>query len=178
MMLASIFGGHFSNHEPYCPRSFIALAMAALGVTLAVGHPGPSFAQTWNMYGGTRTVFVPYANATSNASLNDSPSLNLGFNGSASSARFTMDTGSVGIVASPNFFTPAAGAQNLGPGHQIYSSSGVVENGTWYSSTEDIRDATGKVVATADVQFCRSPRSPARRTRETARRTSIRRTSP
>lgn len=125
--------------------------MAALGVTLAVGHPGPSFAQTWNMYGGTGTVFVPYANATSNASLNDSPSLNLGFNGSASSARFTMDTGSVGIVASPNFFTPAAGAQNLGPGHQIYSSSGVVENGTWYSSTEDIRDATGKVVATAGV---------------------------
>ena len=94
---------------------------------------------------------MPYANATTNANLADSPSVYVGFNSNSGYKRFTMDTGSVGIVATQDVFQPAPEAQNLGPGQQYYSSSGSIENGTWWSGKEDIYDASGKLVATADV---------------------------
>ena len=62
-----------------------------------------------------------------------------------------MDTGSTGIVVSADLFTPASDAVNIGPGRQIYSSSGVIEVGTWYSATQNIYDSNGNLVATADV---------------------------
>jgi hypothetical protein len=80
-------------------------------------------------YHGTTSVFVPYANSQSNPDLVKSPKINLGFNGSGHHVPFVMDTGSVGIIASPDHFTPAPGAQNLGPGRQYYSSSGIIEEG-------------------------------------------------
>jgi hypothetical protein len=62
-----------------------------------------------------------------------------------------MDTGSVGIVATRDAFQPAPEAQNLAPGQQYFSSSGNIEKGTWWSSKENIYDASGRLVATADV---------------------------
>ena len=62
-----------------------------------------------------------------------------------------MDTGSVGIVASPDIFQPAPGAKNLGSGKQIYTSSGIIEEGTWWSATQSIYDANGNLLATSDV---------------------------
>ena len=62
-----------------------------------------------------------------------------------------MDTGSTGIVASADIFQPGPDAVNLGPGSQTYSSSGVIEVGTWYSATQNIYDSNGNLVATADV---------------------------
>lgn len=81
--------------------------------------------------------------------------MNLGFGGSGSFAAFTLDTGSTGIVVSADLFTPEPDSVNLGPGRQIYSSSGVIENGTWYTATQDIYDANGRLVATANVPVLR-----------------------
>ena len=94
---------------------------------------------------------MPYANAATNPNLAASPSINVGFNSSVRYTPFTMDTGSVGIVATRDAFQPAPEAQNLGLGQQYFSSSGNIENGTWWSSKESIYDASGKLVATADV---------------------------
>jgi len=94
---------------------------------------------------------VPYANAATNPNLAASPSINVGFNSSGRYTPFTMDTGSVGIVATQDAFQPAPEAQNLGPGQQYFSSSGNIAKGTWWSSKENIYDASGRLVATADV---------------------------
>lgn len=102
-------------------------------------------------YTGTTTAFIPYANAAGNPNLDASPTINLGFNGSGHHVPFIMDTGSVGIVASPDIFTPDRGAKYMGPGQQIYSSSGIIEEGTWWSATQEIYDTNGNLIATANV---------------------------
>ena len=111
----------------------------------------PGIVEADNPYTGTTSVFVPYVNAEENSDLSDSPTINLGFNGSGHHVPFIMDTGSVGIVASPDIFTPARGAKYLGPGQQFYSSSGIIEEGNWWSATQQIYDANGNLVATANV---------------------------
>jgi hypothetical protein len=90
----------------------------ALGVIAAA----PTLAWSQNAFGGTGTIFVPYANAATNPNLAASPSVNVGFNSSGRYTPFTMDTGSVGIVATRDAFQPAPEAQNLGPGQQYFSS--------------------------------------------------------
>lgn len=130
--------------------SFLQILVWA-ATALGVVAPVPALAWSRNTFGGPATVFVPYTNATTNPNLADSPSVNLGFDSSGRYTPFTMDTGSVGIVATRDAFEPASEAQNLGPRQQYYSSSGNIENGTWWSSKENIYDASGKLVATADV---------------------------
>ena len=116
----------FSNSKSILIRltAFFALAMIFSFPGLATGE---------NPYHETLSVFVHYANAKENPNLEKSPKINLGFDGSNHYVPFVMDTGSVGIIASPDHFTPATGAKNLGPGRQFYSSSGIIEEGTWWS---------------------------------------------
>ena len=118
----------------------------AAPVTLLMSFP--ALAQT---YPGSGSVFVPYANASSNVGLTSPPTVSLGFNNETGHTSFVMDTGSTGIIASPDNFAPAVGAQNLGTGSQFYSSSGKMLNGTWYSSTENIYAGNGQLLATANV---------------------------
>ena len=75
------------------------------GMALGVAAPVPAWSQ--NTFGGTGTVFVSYANAATNPNLAASPSVNVGFNSSGRYTPFTMDTGSVGIVATRDAFQPA-----------------------------------------------------------------------
>ncbi len=102
-------------------------------------------------YPGTTTVFIPYSNSKKNPNLEISPKINIGFNGNGNYTSFVMDTGSIGIIASSDIFTPAPNAKNLGPGSQFYSSSGIIEEGTWWSATQEIYDENGSLIATADV---------------------------
>jgi len=83
--------------------------------------------------------------------LDKSPTVRISFNGSDHHVPFIMDTGSVGIVASADIFQPAPGAKKLGKGKQIYTSSGIIEEGTWWSATQNIYDADGNLLATSDV---------------------------
>lgn len=103
------------------------------------------------IYPKNSSVFIPYVNASKNQNLDKSPTINIGFNGSGSYVPFVMDTGSVGIIASADHFKPASHAINLGPGTQYYSSSGIIEEGTWWTATQEIYDTEGKIIATANV---------------------------
>ncbi len=102
-------------------------------------------------YTGSSTVFIPFANADTNQTLDNSPTIVVGFDNKDRHTEFIMDTGSVGIVASKDLFTPAHDAKNLGKGHQYYTSSGIIEEGTWWSATQQFYDKDGKLLATAEV---------------------------
>lgn len=118
---------------------------------LSVSGSFQATAQTTNLLDGGDTVFVSYDNGSDGPQSGNSPTVNLGFGDSATYHPATMDTGSTGILASPDVFTPAPDAKNLGPGRQVYTSSGRIELGTWYTATENIYDASGNIIATADV---------------------------
>ncbi|WP_165585610.1 hypothetical protein [Roseococcus sp. SYP-B2431] len=125
-----------------------ALGLAAWGALAG----GPAAAQGWNLYEGGRSVFVPFHNAGSNQDLEASPSLALSFPGfTPAIAAFTMDTGSTGIIASPDNFQPGPGAVAVEPGTLTYSSSGRRNHGTWWRSQVEIRGPDGEVMAVAQV---------------------------
>ena len=101
-------------------------------------------------YKGKNSVFVPYANAKTNADLQKAPTISLGFDGNKP-IQFIMDTGSVGIVATSDAFKPGPDAQNLGPAEIYYDSSGVIGIGTIWSATQQIYDPDGNLLATSNV---------------------------
>ena len=132
-------------------KSGRSLWLALMAVIVCGAAPGAGSAQTTNLLDGGDSVFVPYDNGTSGPVSGHSPTVNLGFGDSTASTPFLMDTGSTGIVASADIFQPGPDAVNMGAGSQTYSSSGVIEVGTWYSATQNIYDFNGNLVATADV---------------------------
>jgi len=127
-----------------------ALAGLSLIVMAVMASPA-ALAQSTNLLAGGDSVFVTYDNGSNGPEAGFSPTVNLGFDDSSSFHPAIMDTGSTGIIASPDVFKPGPDSKNLGPGRQILSSSGKIEVGTWYTATENIYDAGGKIVATADV---------------------------
>lgn len=115
----------------------------------------PSLSKAHDLYSGTASVFVSYANGRANSRLDKSPKINMSFDGSNRRIPLVMDTGSVGIIVSADLFTPAPNARNLGPGRQFYTSSGIIEEGTWWSSGQKIYDAEGVLLATSEVPVLR-----------------------
>jgi hypothetical protein len=132
-------------------KSGRSLWLALMAVVVFGPAPLAALAQTTNLLAGGDTVFVPYDNGLGGPTAGNSPTVNLGFGDSSASTPFLMDTGSTGIVASADIFQPGPDAVNLGPGSQTYSSSGIIEVGTWYTATQNIYDSKGNLVATADV---------------------------
>ena len=118
-------------------KSGRSLWLALTAVIVCGAVPLAARAQSTNLLSGGDTVFVSYDNGTNGPLAGNSPTVNLGFGDSTAATPFLMDTGSTGIVASADLFQPGPGAVNLGPGSQTYSSSGVVENGTWYAATRE-----------------------------------------
>jgi len=115
---------------------------------------GPAWGQaTWNLYDQyTTTIPIPFISAMGPAAgAYGEVYLNMSTVGSRP---FVMDTGSVGIAATPENFTPKAGDIALGPGSITYSSSGIVENGTYYLTKVGIQTGAGAntVAATALVK--------------------------
>lgn len=110
-------------------------------------------AQSWNLYDGyTSTIPIPFINPMGPApSAYGEIYLNMSTVGSRP---FVMDTGSVGIAATPENFTPKAGDIAMGSGSITYSSSGIVENGTYYLTKVGIQTGAGAntVAATALVK--------------------------
>jgi outer membrane autotransporter protein len=123
---------------------------------------GPALAQSWNLYNGTTSFYVPFwgfpdpNGPPQLVSMSPSQpgqvwlSLNNGW-----PTLFTMDTGSSGIIASAkNNFNqtvfPVSGP-SLGPGSQYYDSSGVQLNGQYYLTNVSIRSSFATEVTTATV---------------------------
>lgn len=126
---------------------YTALAVIWPALIVLAAPADRAAAQSSNLYDGGGSVKIPYASG----GVAESPTLHLSFDGAdGPPVAFVMDTGSVGIIASPDNFTPGPNARNLGPGVQIYTSSGRVENGTWYTAQQFIyRGDT--LVAVAEV---------------------------
>ena len=147
----------------------VLLATTCLAAPIA---SGPAIAQ-FNLYpAGATSVFVPYVNGAMNyvqngVLMNRAPQLWVRLDAGSNvgtTALFTMDTGSTGIIASSEIF-PTTGQQSLGSGSQYYSSSGVQLNGQFYATTVNIMNGnqpgstaitTASVVALqAQTQTCR-----------------------
>ena len=110
-------------------RPLLALALAALSACAAPRDEG----------------FIPFWNAAENHDLPRSPELGVSFPGSRAPGAvipFTLDTGSVGVVASADHFRPGPEARSMGPGRRAYSSSGVVEVGEWFLADVALRGRT------------------------------------
>ncbi|WP_165585611.1 autotransporter outer membrane beta-barrel domain-containing protein [Roseococcus sp. SYP-B2431] len=138
--------------RPAAPTVSRKTATAAFAIGLLACQAPPGWAQGWSLYDGGQSAFVSFHNAATNTHLNFSPSIMLDFAGfTPSAAAFTMDTGSTGIVASPENFTPGPGAINMGAGELTYSSSGQRNLGTWWLTDVSIKGADGTVVAIARV---------------------------
>jgi hypothetical protein len=91
----------------------VKLSAAACGLVAAWIFHGSVHAQSWNTYDNYNTVTIPFTNGAMTASNPGQIYLQVG-NGSPT--KFTMDTGSTGITATPDNYTPGPNDQNLGPG--------------------------------------------------------------
>ena len=138
-----------------------AFTAALLGTSVA---PQAS-AQSWNLYSGTTSYFVPYYtfNASTgkfdqiSMSQNQAAGVLLSLNGGPVNV-FTMDTGSTGIIGNTGNF-PINGLTSLGPGQQYYDSSGVILKGNYYLTNVGIySNAPGgpQLITTATVVALRA----------------------
>lgn len=103
-------------------------------------------------YKGKTSVFVSYANASTNTDLDDALMINLGFDGNSPN-QFIMDTGSCGIVASPDIFQPGPNSIKLGRGETHYTNGSFERSltGNYWTATQQIYDEAGNLVATSNV---------------------------
>ncbi|MFO1159361.1 MAG: autotransporter domain-containing protein [Reyranellaceae bacterium] len=144
----------------------IAIAAGLLAAGLV---QGAAFAQPtgWNYYNGyTSLPTIPFASGAMSST--NGASVFLQMNG-GSPTPFTMDTGSTGIVVSPDYFRPGPNDINQGPGSVTYTSSGITYKGTYYqtnvsilqtnqgannSTTAGAQLATSTVTVLAASQIC------------------------
>lgn len=155
--LSAHSGGRPGGCRPYEPRAVSPTrlwAVVALAVGILAWGANPARAQsTWNLYDNyTSTIPINFINPMGPAEgAYGEIYLNMSTVGSRP---FVMDTGSVGIAATPENFTPKAGDIAMGSGSITYSSSGIVENGTYYLTKVGIQTGAGAntVAATALVK--------------------------
>ena len=133
----------------YGPLSFRHWIFLATLLPTIFAPNAPAAAQTasWNLYNGLSTLYLPYANG--NLRPSPAPAVYLTMNGYAA-AGFTMDTGSTGIVVSSDGYNHGTDVA-LGSGKITYTSSGIVENGTFYMTDVVINSSKNTPVATAQV---------------------------
>ena len=134
--------------------------MGWLAAGLIVAAPGgSSWAQSWNLYNGTTSYFIPYwkqtgsnPNTYEQATMSSNPAgaqIFLSLN-SGTPTLFTMDTGSSGIIAN-KYIMPTTGLTSLGQGSQYYDSSGVLLSGNYYLTNVRIMSSQNTVATTATV---------------------------
>jgi autotransporter-associated beta strand protein len=107
------------------------LYAAILSVALVAAMTTSALAQSWNLYSGyTSLPTISFAGGS--MSPTNPATVNLAIGGASSTTPFVMDTGSTGIVVSSDYFTPGPNSVYVGKGSQTYTSSGVVDNGSFY----------------------------------------------
>src|SRR5216684_8405720 len=119
-----------------------------IGLAVLALASGPAHAQ-WNYYNNASSSFyVPFV-------AGGSPdfryvSLTLPYGSSTKTTAFVMDTGSLGILAGTNAYSPGAGDIALGPGGITYTSDGTSGAGNLFLTTVTINGQNGQT-ATARV---------------------------
>ena len=121
---------------------------AVLSAGLIVATMTPAKAQSWNLYNGdTTSLTIPFVGGSMSSTNGATVNLSVG---GGQLAAYTVDTGSTGIVVSSQYFTPGPNDVYVGQGNQTYTSSGKVENGSFYLTSVGIYngstlDATARV---------------------------------
>ena len=114
------------------PRFDLAARVTGMGLWLVIAVSAPASAQSWNLYGGYTSLptisFADGAMSTTNGA-----SVYLTMTGK-SPTKFVVDTGSTGIIVTPDNFTPGPNDRAVGTGSQFYSSSGLLSTGTFYET--------------------------------------------
>src|SRR5687768_14722060 len=115
----------------------------------------PAHAQQWNFYSaGSQSFHVPFVAATSGENPNNRyVALSLPHEGELKRNNFVVDTGSLGLVATPQYFTPGKNDVELsgaGTASISYSSDGLGTKGKLYLTTVTIH-GEGNQTATARV---------------------------
>ena len=114
---------------------------------------GPAQAQ-WNYYNNaSNSFYVPFV-AGGVADFRY-VSLTLPYGSSIKTTAFVMDTGSLGILAGTNAYSPGAGDIPLGPGGNTYTSDGTSGAGNLFLTTVTINGQNGQT-ATARVPILQS----------------------
>ena len=112
------------------PPRFRRLAAGTALLAIAFAGSAPARAQNWNLYGGYNSLpAIPFAYGP--MSTNNGASVMMTMTG-ANPTPFVMDTGSTGILVSPDNFKPGPNDVAVGTGSQFYSSSGLLSTGTFY----------------------------------------------
>ncbi len=122
--------------------------VASLGLWLATALAAPVSAQapSWTLY-DTYSSLPTISFADGAMSPANTASVYLKMSGIDEGKKFTMDTGSTGIVATSDRFKPGPNDVALGPGQQVYTSSGIVYSGTYYLT--DVVIQSGRTTDTA-----------------------------
>lgn len=129
------------------------LAAAFAGLLAPLAATGPARAQSWNLYDSNVSLpTISFAGGAMSPTNAATVYLTMsGGTGSTLTRAFTMDTGSTGIIATADNFTPGPNDVLIGPGTQYYSSSGRQENGYFYETNVVINKDASTPLATAKV---------------------------
>ncbi|MDB5489484.1 MAG: hypothetical protein JWQ58_3199, partial [Reyranella sp.] len=117
-----------------------------LAVSACVLFSGPVAAQSWNLYGSGGSFFVPITYEPHPGGGPQQALVSLTLNGYSQPNNFILDTGSLGLVADPNYYTPG-NDKVLSPYATItYSTSGANPVGKLYLTNVQINGANGQSV--------------------------------
>jgi len=127
-------------------RRTARLALAIVSALAAfIQVAAPAHAQ-WNLYGNGGSFFVPITTAPNGNGGPPQYLVSLTLKGYSQSSNFILDTGSLGLVASPGYYTPGNDTV-LAPYATItYSTSGANPVGALYLTNVQINGANGQSV--------------------------------
>ena len=121
-----------------------AVMYALAGV--AAGSGGAAQAQSWNLYGNGSSFFVPITTLPNRNGGPPQLMVSMTLNGYSQPNSFILDTGSLGLVADPNYYRPGSDPV-LSPYATItYTTSGANPVGSLYLTNVQINGANGQSV--------------------------------
>ena len=121
-----------------------------LSAGLVIAMMASAEAQSWSLYDGyTSLPTIPFVGGA--MSPTHAAKVDLAVGGASRPTPFVMDTGSTGIVVSPDYFKRGPDDVYVGKGKQVYTSSGKVLHGKFYLTDVVIYENHGTPLATARV---------------------------
>ena len=121
-----------------------------LSAGLVVAMMASAEAQSWSLYDGyTSLPTIPFVGGAMSSI--HAAKVDLAVGGASRLTPFVMDTGSTGIVVSPDYFKRGPDDVYVGKGKQVYTSSGKVLHGKFYLTDVVIYENRGTPLATARV---------------------------
>src|SRR5437660_7610060 len=120
-------------------RVLLRLGVAGISLTVMMAKSSTQ-AQSVNLYNGSTSVpFIAFTGGPMTATQGATLSLTVG---NSAAGTFTVDTGSNGILVSPDHFN-STGLTQIGTGTETLTSSGITYNGNLYQTTVGINSVSG-----------------------------------